>query len=75
MYTYMCSLDVLLKKNSPPDYIRQMIISANWLLKYRMQASYFRLICLSSAVLKAGGKSSRKQSSGKACALYTATTM
>ena len=44
-----------LKKKLPPDYIREMIISANWLLKYRMQASYFRLICLSSAVLEARG--------------------
>ena len=60
MHTYMCSLDVAIKKNSPPDFIRQMIISVNWLLKYRMQASYFRLICLSSAVLEARGEFSRK---------------
>ena len=37
-----------------------------------MQASYFRLICLSSAVLEARGDQARKQSSGKVCTLYTA---
>ena len=44
---------------------QQMIILSNWLLKYRVQASFIRLLCLTSAVLEARGELSRKQSSEK----------
>ena len=54
-HAYMCSLNVAIKKNSSPDYIRQMIT----------QISHAEIIFSTDIPLKRRlGKSSHKQSSG-----------